>query len=121
MRHAPDVKPIPPPPAAADDRLDRLFHALGDRTRRAVLARLSRGPAMITEIAAPFAMSLPAVSRHIRVLEEVGLLERSVDGRVHVCTLRPEPLGELEAWARAQRSQWDQRLERLALFVESGS
>jgi DNA-binding transcriptional ArsR family regulator len=101
-----------------DDRLDALLHALADRTRRALLERLARGPAMITELAEPFDMSLPAVSKHIRVLEEAGLLERSIDGRVHVCALRPEPLNELEEWARSQRVFWDERLERLARFAE---
>ena len=73
---------------------------------------------MVSELAEPFAMSLPAVSKHIRVLEEAGLLERSIDGRVHVCALRPEPLNELEEWAREQRASWSERLERLARFVE---
>jgi DNA-binding transcriptional ArsR family regulator len=96
-----------------------LFRALADRTRRALLERLARGPAMVSELAEPFSMSLPAVSKHIRVLEEAGLLERSIDGRVHVCALRPEPLSELEEWARDQRAFWDERLERLARFVEA--
>jgi DNA-binding transcriptional ArsR family regulator len=95
-----------------------MFRALADRTRRALLARLGRGPATVGELAEPFAMSLPAVSKHIRVLEEAGLLERSIDGRVHICALRSEPLGDLERWARSQRTFWDERLERLARFVE---
>ena len=66
---------------SADDRLDAVFHALGDRTRRALLARLATRPARVTELARPFDMSLPAVSRHIRVLEAAGLIARSVDGR----------------------------------------
>jgi DNA-binding transcriptional ArsR family regulator len=101
-----------------DDQLDSLFRALADRTRRALLERLARGPAMVSELAEPFAMSLPAVSKHIRILEEAGLLERSIDGRVHVCVLRAEPLSELEEWARTQRAFWDERLDRLARFVE---
>jgi DNA-binding transcriptional ArsR family regulator len=104
-----------------DDELDLLFRALADRTRRALLQRLARGPATVTELAAPFSMSLPAISKHIRVLEEGGLLERSIDGRVHLCALRPEPLSEIEAWARQQRAFWDARLERLARFVERSS
>src|SRR5471030_1838671 len=83
---------------AANDRLDAVFHALGDRTRRALLARLATRPAMVTELARPFAMSLPAVSRHIRVLESAGLIARSVDGRVHRCSLAPAPLKSAEAW-----------------------
>jgi len=103
----------------ADDDLDRLFAALSDRTRRALLKRLSEGPAMITELAAPFAMSLPAVSKHIRILELAGLIERTIDGRVHVCVLRPDPLVDVEKWAREQRSFWDDKLARLAKFAES--
>ena len=71
----------------SDDRLDLVFRALGDRTRRALLARLAEKPAMVTELAEPFAMSLPAVSRHIRVLERARLVVRKVDGRVHRCSL----------------------------------
>jgi len=105
-------------PARADDDLDALFSALADRTRRALLTRLARGPATVTELAEPFAMSLPAVSKHIRVLEEAGLLERSIDGRKHICALNAEPLSEIEQWAREQRAFWDAKLERLARFVE---
>ena len=68
-------------PAIKDDRLDALFHALSDRTRRKLLARLARGPAKITDLARPFAMSLPAVSKHVRVLEAARLVRRRVDGR----------------------------------------
>jgi DNA-binding transcriptional ArsR family regulator len=70
-----------------EDRLDAVFRALSDRTRRALLANLARGPAMVGELAAPFDMSLPAVSRHIRVLEDAKLIVRAVDGRVHRCSL----------------------------------
>ena len=83
-----------------DDQLDSLLRALADRTRRALLERLAKGPATVTELAEPFTMSLPAVSKHIRILEEAGLLERSIDGRVHVCALRAEPLNELERWVQ---------------------
>lgn len=89
-----------------DGQLDRVFRALGDRTRRALLARLARKPAMITELAEPFAMSLPAVSRHIRVLEGAGLVRRAVDGRVHRCSLRAEPLKAVEEWLGHYRKFW---------------
>ena len=101
-----------------EDRLDAIFHALGDRTRRALLARLARAPAMITELARPFAMSLPAVSRHVRVLEQAGLIVRTVDGRVHRCALNAAPLGSVAAWLRHYRRFWEGNLDSLARYVE---
>jgi DNA-binding transcriptional ArsR family regulator len=101
-----------------DDRLDRVFHALSDRTRRALLARLAQKPAKITELAAPFDMSLPALSRHIRVLEHARLLRRTVDGRVHRCSLRAGPLHEADAWIEAYRPFWEGTLDALARYVE---
>jgi DNA-binding transcriptional ArsR family regulator len=101
-----------------DDRLDAVFHALGDRTRRALLARLTRTPAMITELARPFAMSLPAVSRHVRVLEQAGLIVRTVDGRVHRCALNAAPLGSAAEWLRHYRRFWERNLDSLARYVE---
>jgi DNA-binding transcriptional ArsR family regulator len=105
---------------SADDRLDAVFHALGSRTRRALLARLAKRPAMITELANPFAMSLPAVSRHIRVLEGAGLVTRSVDGRMHRCSLNPKPFKTIEAWLSHYREFWEDNLAALARYVESG-
>jgi DNA-binding transcriptional ArsR family regulator len=102
------------------DRLDAVFHALGDRTRRALLARLAKRPAMITELAEPFAMSLPAVSRHIRVLEGAGLVTRSVDGRMHRCSLNPKPFKTIEEWLIHYRKFWEDNLAALAQYVESG-
>lgn len=101
-----------------EDRLDRVFSALGHRARRALFARLARGPAKVTELAEPFDMSLPAVSRHLRVLEKAGLVRRHVEGRVHRCTLRAEPLAELQQWLSHYRPFWQQTLESLAGFVE---
>jgi DNA-binding transcriptional ArsR family regulator len=98
--------------------LDLLFRALGDRTRRALLARLSERPAMVTELAEPFAMSLPAVSRHIRVLERAGLVKRAVDGRVHHCSLDATPLRSVEAWLSHYRKFWESTLESLARHME---
>ena len=106
------------PRRLSDDRLDAVFHALGDRTRRALLARLTRTPAMITELARPFAMSLPAVSRHVRVLEQAGLIVRTVDGRVHRCALNAAPLGSVAAWLRHYRRFWEGNLDSLARYVE---
>ena len=104
---------------SADDRLDAVFHALSDRTRRALLARLAREPAMITELAQPFDMSLPAVSRHIRVLEAAGLLTRSIDGRKHQCKLKMAPLASVEGWLAHYRRFWEKKLESLARYAES--
>src|SRR6266478_2054038 len=102
-------------------QLDLIFRALGDRTRRALLARLADKPAMVTELAQPFAMSLPAVSRHIRVLEKAGLVARTVDGRVHHCSLSATPLKDVELWLRQYRRFWEGTLESLARYVEDGS
>jgi DNA-binding transcriptional ArsR family regulator len=104
----------------AEHRLDAAFQALGDRTRRALLARLAIGPAMVTELARPFDLSLPAVSRHIRVLESAGLIARSVDGRVHQCSLAAGPLQSVEAWLSHYRRFWEGNLDALARFVEPG-
>lgn len=102
-----------------DDRLDRIFHALSDRTRRRLLSALSAGDASISELAEPFDMSFPAVSKHIRVLEQARLVERAVDGRVHRCSLAAAPLREVERWIDAYRTFWEGSLDSLARFVES--
>jgi DNA-binding transcriptional ArsR family regulator len=104
--------------ASREDRLDAVFHALGDRTRRALLARLAARPAMITELAEPFDISLPAVSKHIRVLEKAGLVSRTVDGRMHQCSLNSQPLAGVEAWLGQYRQFWQSNLESLARYVE---
>jgi DNA-binding transcriptional ArsR family regulator len=105
--------------ASREDRLDAVFNALGDRTRRALLARLAKRPAMITELAKPFDMSFPAVSKHIRVLENAGLVRRAVDGRMHQCSLNSAPLATAEDWLRDYRQFWQSSLESLARYVES--
>lgn len=103
-----------------DDRLDRVFHALSNRARRSMLARLATGPAMVTELAEPLDMSLPAVSKHLRVLEEAALITREIDGRVHHCWLGVAPLQEIEHWLDNYRSFWTGTLESLARYVEDG-
>jgi DNA-binding transcriptional ArsR family regulator len=105
--------------ALSDDRLDAVFHALSDRTRRALLARLAKRGAMVTELARPFDMSLPAVSRHIRVLESAGLIVRAVDGRVHRCSLEARPLEGVAAWLSHYRQFWESNLDALARYVET--
>ena len=93
--------------------LDETLIALADPTRRAILQRLSRGEARVTEIAAPFPMSLAAVSKHIRVLEKARLVARRRAGREHLLTLEPEPLDEAARWLAAQRDLWTRRLDAL--------
>jgi len=106
--------------SSRDDRLDLVFGALSHRARRALLARLERGPCIVTELAEPFQMSLPAVSKHVRVLERAGLVERRIDGRVHRCSLDPAPLREAERWLAQKRAFWEQTLDALTRFVARG-
>lgn len=101
----------------AEDRLDAVFHALSHRARRALMARLAEAPATITQLAEPFAISLPAVSQHIRVLERAGLVTRQVDGRLHQCNLHALPLKPAQEWLQHYRSFWQQSLESIANYV----
>ena len=98
--------------------LDRTFAALADPTRRAILSRLALGEANVTELAEPFSISLPAISKHLRVLENAGLLVRRKEGRTHHCHLRADPLGDAVEWIEEARLFWDVRLDALALFLE---
>lgn len=93
--------------------LDAVFAALGDPTRRQIVERLARGPLSVGEIASGFSISQPAISRHVRVLEESGLLERQVVGRVHRCTLSPTIMQAASGWIDKQRSFWNAALDRL--------
>ena len=101
-----------------EESLDAVFGALSDRTRRRLLARLAHGPATVTELAAPFDMSLPAVSKHIKVLERSGLVRRTIDGRVHHCELDPEPLRRASDYVEQYRQFWDETLAALARYAE---
>jgi DNA-binding transcriptional ArsR family regulator len=101
-----------------DSDLDRLFSALADPTRRSLLARLALGPAKITDLARPYRMSLPAVSKHLRILEEAGLLGRRVDGRVHRISLKGRRLEQVEVWLDPFRSYWTEALRTLKDEVE---
>jgi len=103
----------------SDPALDRLFGALADPTRRSLLARLSLGPAKVTDLARPYRMSLPAVSKHLRILEEAGLVSRRVDGRVHRLTLRGRPLEQVEVWLDPFRSYWAHTLQALKHDLET--
>jgi DNA-binding transcriptional ArsR family regulator len=95
------------------ERLNRTFAALADPTRRAILARLCEGPLRVTEIAAPFDISLNAVSKHLKLLERAKLLERDVRGREHYCSLDARPLSEATDWTAAYRDFWETRLDAL--------
>lgn len=98
----------------ATDTLSRTFAALADPTRRAIISRLKAGPATMGELAAPFAMSRPAVSQHVKVLQDAGLVERHVHAQWRTCTLRPVPLEEAERWVEAHRAEWNTRFDHLA-------
>jgi DNA-binding transcriptional ArsR family regulator len=98
-------------------RLDGVFNALCDPTRRAILARLTDADARVTEIAADFPISLNSISKHIRMLERAGLLRRSIVGRDHVLSLNAGPLAEAQAWIDQYRRFWEGRLAALDTFV----
>ncbi len=100
------------------ETLDTTFSALADPTRRAILAQLATGQCSIGELAAPFDISLPAISRHVRVLEDAGLLVRQRDGRVHRCQLDPEPMRAANSWLEEMRHFWESRFDALADFLE---
>jgi DNA-binding transcriptional ArsR family regulator len=105
----------PPTTAIAQqtDRLSLTFAALADPTRRAILARLARGEASVGELATPFDMTLPAVSKHLKVLERAGLITRGRDAQWRPCRLAPAPLVEVADWVERYRKQWEQSLDRL--------
>jgi DNA-binding transcriptional ArsR family regulator len=93
--------------------LDQVFHALADSTRRRMLRQLAEHERTVTELAAPFPISLAASSKHVQVLERAGLVRRTVEGRRHVCRLAPEPLAEANSWLRYYEQHWTGRLDRL--------
>ena len=99
--------------------LDATFSALADPTRRAILARLARGDAIVGDLARPFSISLPAVSRHLRVLERARLIERRVNAQWRICRLRPQPLRTAASWIEEYRRFWEQRLDDLAALLEA--
>jgi len=96
-----------------NDALDRVFHALADPTRRAMVDRLTRGPASVSELAAPMAMSLAAVIQHLQVLEESRLVRSEKQGRVRTCTIDPGVLARAEAWLTGRRTFWENQFDRL--------
>lgn len=100
-------------------QLDRVFAALADGTRRRLVHTLAEGEKTVGELAEPFAMSLVAVSKHLKVLEAAGLVRRRVDGRKHYCTLAPEMLTGALDWIAIYRNYWDQRMDALAGLIEN--
>src|SRR5579884_125718 len=99
------------------DQLSNTFAALADPTRRAILARLASGEASVTELAEPFEMSLPAVSKHLKVLERAGLIARGREAQWRPCRIDPAPLKEISEWVEAYRTIWEQRLDRLDAYL----
>ena len=92
--------------------------ALADPTRRAILARLVKGECSVTELAEPFDMSMPAVSKHLRVLERAGLIVRGREAQWRPCRIQPKPLKEVAEWAETYRHIWEQRLDRLEAYLQ---
>jgi len=102
-----------------DHRLDATFHALADPTRRAILDRLVHGEATVGELARPFPLSRPAISKHLRVLERAGLVMRQRDGRISRCDLSARPLKEAADWVARYRDFWEGQLDRLVNYLET--
>jgi len=102
---------------ASADALDATFAALADPTRRAILARLADGETSVTELAAPFEMTLPAVTKHLKVLERAGLISRGRQAQWRPCRLEAEPLREVADWIVQYRKFWDARLDRLEVYL----
>ena len=99
------------------DTLSTTFAALADPTRRAMLARLAQGEATVTELAAPFDMSLPGISKHLRVLQRAGLIEQGRQAQWRPCRLSPEPLREVAGWVEQYRRHWEESFERLGDYL----
>ena len=102
----------------ATDRLSLTFGALADPTRRAILARLAKGGASVTELAKPFDMTLPAISKHLKVLERAGLVARGREAQWRPCVLEAGPLKEVDDWVERYRAIWEQRLDRLDAYLK---
>jgi DNA-binding transcriptional ArsR family regulator len=102
---------------ASADHLSSTFAALADPTRRAILARLASGDATVSELAKPFEMSMPAVSKHLKVLERAGLIARGRDAQYRPCRLEPAPLKDVSIWLDRYRQMWDERFDRLDAYL----
>jgi len=97
--------------------LDRMFHALADPTRRTIVERLSRGPASVSELAQPLAMSLPSVLQHLQLLESSGIILSEKIGRVRTCRIAPKALKAAEQWISQRRTNWERRLDKLGEYL----
>ena len=106
------------PTVAREDRLDETFAALANPTRRAILARLAQGEAGVNELAEPFDLTLPAISKHIKVLERAGLVLRSRRAQSRPCALNPAPLAEVATWAEQYRPVWEARFDQLDRYLQ---
>lgn len=102
----------------APDRLSSTFQALADPTRRAILARLSQGKASVTELAAPFSMSMPAISKHLKVLERASLISRGKEAQWRPCKLEAAPLEAASDWVEQYRAMWEARFDRLDAYLK---
>ena len=100
-------------------QLDRAFHALADPTRRSVIQRLMHGPATVSELSEPFAIGLPTLMKHIKVLENTGLIRSTKNGRIRTCRIEPTQLAAAERWLSEQRALWESRTDRLVDYVEA--
>ncbi|WP_028969562.1 ArsR/SmtB family transcription factor [Sphingomonas sp. URHD0057] len=103
-----------------DNRLDTVFHALADPTRRGMLAQLALGETSIGDLAEPYRMTLAGASKHVKVLESAGLVARKKMGRTHWCSLNAKPLEEAERWLRQWEKFWTVRLDRLEAAIDAG-
>lgn len=99
-------------------QIDRLFHALGDPTRRTILDLLSRGPMSVTRLAEPLGITLTAIGQHLQILEETELVRTEKVGRVRTCRIEPKGFSQLEQWIRHHRSQWELLLDRLGEMLD---
>jgi DNA-binding transcriptional ArsR family regulator len=102
----------------SEAHLNQLFSALADPTRRAILRRLAQGESNVSDLARPFRVTLPAISKHLRVLERAGLVERRIEGRVHRCRLQPRPLKDASDWLAEYRQYWERQFDALGAFLE---
>ena len=101
------------------DRLSATFAALSDPTRRAILARLTLGETTVKELAAPFSLAAPTITKHLKVLEQAGLIRRSRDAQSRPCRLEATPLEEISVWIEAYRKHWEQPMQRLDAYLSS--
>ena len=104
-------------PALTSEALSRVFHALADPTRRAIMTRLGQGPASVSELARPFSMAMPSLLQHLQVLEESRLIRTAKVGRVRTCEIQPVALDAAGSWIAQQRAVWEGRLDRMEAYV----